>query len=185
MDLHDALLGRRTIHRYARDPLPDAAIDRALAAAILAPNHRLTFPWRFTRVGRATREPIAALACRLKAKPDQPCAGELAEKVRGKILNPAELVVVSLVREPIPEIAREDYASAACAIQNLSLSLHAEGVGTKWSSGKVTRHPETYELLRIDAEREEIIGFVWAGIAANEPATPERPPLDDVVRSLP
>ncbi len=185
MDLYDALHNRRTIHRYTRDPLPEGAVDRALAAAILAPNHRLTYPWRFTRVGRETRKPIAELACRLKAKPDAPCTDELAEKVRAKILNPAELIVVSIVRHDDPAIAREDYAAAACAIQNIHLALAGEGVGSKWSSGKVTCHPETYQHLGIDSEREEIIGFVWAGIAENTPKTPERPPLSEFVRSLP
>ncbi|MCA8942952.1 MAG: nitroreductase [Planctomycetes bacterium] len=185
MNLRDALHTRRTIHRYKTDALPEGAIERALAAAIMAPNHRLTWPWRFVRVGRDTRARIADLAVRLKQKPDVAWTDELEAKVRDKILNPAELVVVSIVRHADPSTAREDYAAAACAIQNLTLSLTAEGVGTKWSSGKVTCHAETYELLGIEATEQEIIGFVWAGIAADEPKTPERPPLDGFVRQLP
>ena len=29
-------------------------------------------------------------------------------------------------------VAREDYAACCCAVHNLCLSLHAEGIGTKW-----------------------------------------------------
>ena len=35
------------------------------------------------------------------------------------------------------------------------------------------------------ANREEIVAFVWAGIAEKEPPKPRRPALEDVVRRLP
>ena len=185
MDLLETLLARRTVHAYQAEDLPEGAVDRALHAAIHAPNHRLTFPWRFVRVGRASRERLADLVVRLKSKPGEDLPPEAIAKARAKILNPAELIVVSIVRHDDPLVAREDYAAAACAIQNIHLALWAEGIGSKWSSGKPTRHAETYEMFGVDPEREEIIGFVWAGIAAKVPPTPERPPLGEFVRSLP
>ncbi|MEO0478614.1 MAG: nitroreductase family protein [Planctomycetota bacterium] len=186
MQLRETMLGRRTVHAYTPDPLPEGAIDRALEAAIHAPNHRLTWPWRFTRVGRETRVSIAERALALKAaKNGGALPKEVEERSRAKILNPAELVVVSLVRCEDPFVAREDYASASCAIQNLTLSLWAEGVATKWSSGGLTTKPETYQDLQIDPEEQEIIGFLWCGIAAKVPPKPERPSLDSLVRELP
>lgn len=185
MDLHETLLARRTIHAYTTDPLPEGAVERALEAAVHAPNHRLTFPWRFVRVGRQTREALAELVVRLKSKPGEELPAEAIDKARAKVLNPAELLVVSIRRHEDPQTAREDYASAACAIQNLHLALWAEGVGSKWSSGKPTRHPEAYAIFGIDPEVEEIVGFVWAGIAAKVPPKPERPPLDELVRRMP
>jgi hypothetical protein len=29
----------------------------------------------------------------------------------------------------------EDYAAVCCAVHNMTLSLHAHGVGSKWSTG--------------------------------------------------
>ncbi len=185
MDLHETILARRTVHAYTTDPLPAGAMERALDAAIHAPNHRLTFPWRFVRVGRQTREALADLVVRLKSPPGETLPPEAIDKARAKVLNPAELLVVSIRRHEDPQTAREDYASAACAIQNVHLALWAEGVASKWSSGKPTRHPETYAMFGIDHEREEIVGFVWAGIAAKVPPKPERPPLGELVRALP
>ena len=49
----------------------------------------------------------------------------------------------------------------------------------------VTTAPATYAALGIDPEVEEIVGFVWAGIAAKVPPKPERPPLDELVRRMP
>ena len=63
------------------------------------------------------------------------------------------------------------------------LSLHAQGIGTKWSTGGVTKHPDTYALLGVDAEQERIVGFLWAGYAATVPA-PEKPALAPLVTRL-
>jgi nitroreductase len=185
MDLHEAIRSRRTIHSYRAEPLPEGSVERALAAAILAPNHRLTFPWRFTRVGTGTRAQIAELAVRLQTDKQGTLPAEVVQKIRSKILDPAELIVVTIVRHDDPFTAREDYAAAACAIQNIHLALWAEGIGSKWSTGGPTRHEDGYRILGIDRNVEEIIGFIWAGLPAKVPPCPERPPLDNFVRILP
>ncbi len=179
------LTGRRTVHAYTRDPVPDAIIELSLAAAILAPNHRLTAPWRFVRGGRETRGRLAEIAVRLKGKPGAAPDAKTADGIRQKLLDPHELIVVSIVRAADPAVAREDYASAACAIQNLQLALWAHEVASKWSTGKLTQDPETHATLGIDAAQQEIIGFVHVGIADVVPPTPPRPALASLVRKLP
>ena len=185
MDLHRALRERRTVHSYSRDPVAEDVIERALSAAIHAPNHRLTMPWRFLRVGRETRAALADLAVRLSIAKKGPMTPEIEAKVRSKILDPHELIVVSVVRSDDAQTAREDLAAAACAIQNLSLSLFADGVGSKWSTGEPSRVDEGYALLGIDRAREDIVGFVWVGVPKRVPQIPPRPPLSDLVRRLP
>ena len=50
--VQSVLLGRRTVHNFATGPaVPDAVFRRAMSAAIAAPNHGLTEPWRFRRLG--------------------------------------------------------------------------------------------------------------------------------------
>jgi nitroreductase len=39
-------------------------------------------------------------------------------------------------------MAREDFAACCCAVQNICLSLHAQGIGTKWTTGPVNFHPQ-------------------------------------------
>ena len=58
--LHELLCARRTIHQYRECPLPEGALERAIEAAVTAPNHRLTEPWRFVRTGLATRRGLAS-----------------------------------------------------------------------------------------------------------------------------
>lgn len=184
MDTQEAILTRRTIHCYVPGPLSEDALQAALAAAHAAPNHKLTVPWRFTVVGAETRARLAEVGVAVKSAKRELNA-EAQAKVRAKITDPSGCLVVSQVLHQDPFVRNEDYAAVACAIQNLMLSLHANGLGSKWSSGGVTRAPETYALLGIDAARERIVGFVWVGTPAKVP-DPGRPlSLEQVVRRLP
>ncbi|MCB9529642.1 MAG: nitroreductase [Myxococcales bacterium] len=184
MDVYAAIHGRRTVHRYRDEPVADEVMARLLGAAHMAPNHKLTWPWRFTRVGaRTRREVLYPLGVRLKAKGREP-SERLWEVMREKLVVPAELVVVSVRRSDDAVRAREDYAAAACAIQNLLLAATAEGLGAKWSSGALTQHAETYAALGLDAAAEEIVGFIWVGVADEVP-TIKRPPIEAHVRVVP
>ncbi|HTM46498.1 MAG TPA: nitroreductase family protein, partial [Polyangiaceae bacterium] len=105
---------------------------------------------------------------------------------RDKMINPAVLIVVSQVKNSNPDVAREDYAAIACAIQNIMLSLHAEGVGSKWSTGAVIRDERTYTHLGIDHASEEIVAFLWVGVPAKSPIKVVRKrTLGELVRYLP
>jgi nitroreductase len=163
--VQQALNARTTVHEYKPGSVPEGSIERALEAALAAPNHRMTEPWRFVSIGPQTRQQLSEVAVRLKvAKLGD--SEELRQVVRAKFLNPAHLMVVSQVCEHDPVIAREDYAAIACAIQNFMLSLHSEGVGSKWSTSKVIQQPETYRLLEIDPQVGEIVAFIWVGAPA-------------------
>lgn len=180
MNVHAAIHERRTIHSYRPGHIEDGVLERALEAAHQAPCHKRTFPWRFVVVGPKTREEMADIAVSLKSA-GKTLPSEKVTAVQKKILDPAALVVVTQVRCEDEFRAREDYAACACAIQNMSLSLTADGVGSKWSTGGLTRDQGTYDLLGIDGSVDEIIGFIWVGIPAEIPVV-KRPELASVVR---
>ena len=181
--VHDTIQSRRTIHDYLPEPVPEAAITRALECAHAAPCHKATWPWRFVRVGPEAREKLLALNTRLKSAK---CALSEAQeaRLRAKMLHPHALVAVTQVLADDPFRQTEDYAATACAIQNLCLSLADEGIGTKWSTGAVTRHPETLALLGIDPAVERSVGWVWIGRPAREHPAPRRPPVSHHIRSV-
>ncbi|MEZ4317534.1 MAG: nitroreductase [Myxococcota bacterium] len=181
--VHDTIHARRTVHDYADAPVPEAVVTRALEAAHAAPCHKLTWPWRFTTVGPAAREDLYALNLRLKSA-KVPLDARQAGRLREKMANPAVLIVVSQVLSDDPARRTEDYAATACAIQNLCLSLAADGFGSKWGTGGIIRHPETYARLAIDPAVEEIVGFLWIGVPARPHPAPLRPPLSSVTRSV-
>ena len=182
MDLHTALMTRRTIQRFRPGHLPDAVLDRALAAAQLAPNHKLTCPWRFLLPGPVTREVLYRVGLRLKAAKKGHHPG-LEEAVRQDMLVPDRLIVVVQRMSDEAPRALEDYAACACAVQNLQLSLHADGFGTKWGTGGTLRDPEALAALGVDAATERVVAFVWAGVPDVVPHPAPRP--DDRVVRLP
>lgn len=186
MELHDALTSRRTIQRFRAGAIADATLERALAAAVYAPNHKATWPFRFVIAGPVAREAVFRVSLRLKAAkrggaPD----AELEARMRADLLLPDRLVAVVQVVSPDPNRAEEDYAACACATYALMLALHADGAGTKWGTGGATRAPETLAALGVDPATERIVGFVWIGVPEVVPQTPRRPPLDTLVRRAP
>jgi nitroreductase len=185
MELDEAILTRRTVHKYRPGPVPSDVIERAFRAAHAAPNHKLTFPWRFTVVGPKARAALGALAAEVKAqKHGGPVTEEGKLAASQTFLTPGLLIAIGCVRSQDPARAREDYAAVACATQNLMLSFWASGFGSKWGTGAVTRHPKAYEILAIDAEKEEIVGFLYAGVPETVPTPPSRPAARDFVREV-
>jgi nitroreductase len=170
---------RRTIGAFKPDSVPIATVQRAIEAATWAPNHRKTEPWRFYSLGPTSQQAIINLLIEtLTAAKGAEAATAKANKWRGV---PGWLVVTS--RVPAAEVTgrerlvqtQEDYASVCCAIQNFSLVMSAQGLGTKWSTGDVTSHPEFLPRLGIDPQQETFVGLIWYGYPAVVPQQTRRP----------
>lgn len=183
LDTHHALLTRRTVAQFHTDPLPEAVLERALQAAHHAPNHRLTWPWRFLVLGPTTRAALADIAVRLK-EVGGPLPPEVRESVRRSLLDPGALVFVARSVSADAVRTREDAAAVACAIQNLQLSLHADGFGCKWGTGALVFAPDTGALLGLDPTREAPEALLYLGRPKTLPNV-VRPPFTDFVRRLP
>ena len=184
MNTHEAIRTRRTAHRWLSTPVPEDVIQRGLEAAHYAPCHRLTWPWRFTLPGPNAREALLDVGVRLKAaKKGVEVTDAYRQTLVPKLRHPA-LVVASQVLADDAFTREEDYAASSCAIQNLCLSVHADGYYSKWSTGGLTRHADTYQILGIDEKVERIIGFIWIGVPSRTPNAPPRPDLSEHIRRL-
>lgn len=184
----DAILSRRTVHQFDPDPVEEDVFRTAIAAAIAAPNHRMTEPWRFIRLGENTIRQIAALnASRSTTATTNP---EIVREQRERWERiPGWCVVTSARCDADPVLDRENYAATCCAVHNFCLAMHAEGVGTKWTTGPVTRMREFLDLCGIDPEREDVVGCLWYGFAKGGLEHLEAPrrkkDVDDVLSYLP
>jgi nitroreductase len=189
MNVWDAITQRRTVQKYRKSEIPRDTLHRALEAALTAPNHKHTYPWHFVVVGQETRRELMELVLANKlsklTNPDDEARAKVAANVEAKMMNPAALVVFVQKLCDDDFRCKEDYASVACAIQNFSIALTAEGYGSKWGSGAVTRSPKTYKLLGLDPETHEISGFVFVGHSSVAFSERRRPALSDVLRELP
>ena len=180
MEIADVFKKRRTLHIFSKKCVPSEVIERSIVAANQAPCHRRTFPWRFTSIGIKKRELLFELQLTLKFG-DKTIDDTSLKKISDKMLNPSHLLIATQVCTDNQVQKLEDYAACACAIQNLSLSLVADNVGCKWSTGKITKHPNTYQIAQINPSEEEIIGFIWIGYG-NEPPLINRPLISTIFR---
>lgn len=169
------LRARRTVHDFLATPVPDSVLASALELACWVPNHRLTEPWRFHVLSRTVGLELAHLNASLV----RTSKGEAAAAAKLKRWSEVPgWLVITCQRSDDTLRQREDYAACCCAAHNLSLALWAQGVGLKWTTGAVTRHPDFYALIGVEAALEEAIGLFWYGYPATIPRQTRRPVAD-------
>ena len=194
--VHQALRSRRTTHNFQRgQPVGEDILRRAVEAATMAPNHKLTEPWLFRRLGRQSIEAIATLNAAAIADPDKAKAKAARwaaienwlvaasdDVLKSDAVALRRLVVTSRITPDDELLTLEDYAATCCAVQNLQLSFAADGVGTKWTSGDIQRTPEFEKIVGVDAQRERVVGVVWYGFADGDAKPAKRKlSVDDVL----
>lgn len=177
MKASDAIRGRRSIRKFTDRVITRDEIEQMLAAAALAPNHRMTQPWRFRVLGPEARRAYGlALGERKARKVEDANAAQLVrDKVAGEHAGLPAMIVVAMVQDANPEIREEDYASVMMAIQNLSLVATELGLGTHIKSGAVMEDPAARAAAGI-ADDERIVAVVNIGEPADVPEPKERAP---------
>ncbi len=173
---------RRTIHEFVPDALPDEdLIDKALELATWAPNHYLSQPWRFYKVGPETKEAL----CQYLYDTVAADKGESVAKIKATRWRaiPGWLLVTS-ARNDNPIRQQEDYAACCAGMQNALLYLASAQVGTKWSTPSILQDAAVYDLVGIDAAAEQFVGIFWYGYP-KEILVTKRKQLSDVLTRLP
>lgn len=182
MDLTQLITSRRTIHDFIPDKVPDTAIIKeSIATACWAPNHHLSEPWRFYLLGLETVNSI----CELNKEMLLETKGlQAAQRKYKRWLEIPGWILVTCQKSNDELLFQEDYAACCCVIQNLMLSLWEKGIGTKWSTGPVTREDRFYDLVWVNKDLEKVVGLIWYGYPADIPQT-TRKPIQQVVTELP
>ena len=180
-ELEEVIRGRRTVNLYLQTPVPRALVREAIDAATWAPNHHVTEPWHFYLLGQETIERCLDLCFELvRARKSE----EAARFKREQWSEKPGWLVVTCRRSEDELLQREDYAACAAAIQNFMLYLWKAGVGSKWTSGEITRDKRFFDILGMDADTEFVVGLLWFGYPKLTP-TQKRKGLDDVLSQLP
>lgn len=174
MEALDTIRGRRSIREFTDRVIAREEIEHLLEAAVHAPNHRMTQPWRFYVLGPEARRAYgAALGARKAKRVEDPDAARVVrEKVADRHASLPAMLAVTVVLDDNPEIREEDFAAAYMAIQNLSLAAHALGLGTHIKTGAVMDDPRSRETVGV-VEGERIIATIEVGEPA---AMPEAKP---------
>ena len=181
-----AIESRRSIKEFTDRPVTRDEIERLLQAAVKAPNHRLTQPWRFYVLGPEARRAYGAALGARKAKrvEDPEAARQVVEKVEKSHVALPAMLVVAMAVDDNPEIREEDYAATFMAIQNLSLAAVDLGLGTHLKTGAVMDDPRARAAVGVP-DGERIVAVVEVGEPARAPDPKERKPASELTTWLP
>lgn len=169
----------RVIHRRTsgmtidrEKPVDRSVIERVVAAAQAAPNHRKTRPLRVAVLqGDARLAFGAAVADVMEANGED---ANKVEKARGKYGRaPAVLAVASARGETGLETSENGYAVAA-GIQNMLLMIEAFGLTALWSSPVKGAEAEMNAFCGFP-EDATMIGLVYLGHGTRETPPRDRP----------
>ena len=177
----EVLRSRRTINLYLQTPVPQRVLRDAIEAATWAPNHHLTEPWRFYLLGPQTIAACVDLCREIVAVKKGDKAAEF--KAQSWAQKPGWLVVTCEHSEDAL-LQQENYAACSAAVQSLMLYLWNSGIGSKWTTGEITRDPRFARIIGFDPEKAFVVGLIWYGYAKVTP-TQSRKPISQVLRELP
>jgi len=191
MTLDAALAGRRSVRQFRPRPVEPALVEKAIAAACLAPAPHHSRPWRFVILSPDAR---AALTDAMGERWRQDLARDrvpearirrLLDRSRARLAAAPVLILAGVggaAQRPWPDQRRQQaeelmfVQSLGAAIQSLMLAAHARGLGSYWLSAPLFC-PEAVRLaldLSPDFQPQALIalGYPKEGLRL-----PPRPPL--------
>lgn len=177
----EVLRGRRTINLFLQTPVPDALVKEAIEVAMWAPNHHVSEPWKFYRLGHESIARALDLIQDIVTAKKGAKAGEF--KAKNWSEKPGWLVV-SCRKSADSLMQKEDYAACCAATQNFLLYLWKAGVGSKWTTGDITLDPRFFDIVGMNSDEEFVVSLIWYGYPKLTP-TQARKSLDDILIERP
>lgn len=164
MPIPDIIERRRSIKKFTDRVVTREEIETLLDSAVLAPNHRLTKPWRFSVLGPESRYAYGLALGERKARklPDPEAARTLRETVAAEHRALPCMIAVAMVQSDNAEQREEDYAATMMAVQNIALTAVALGLGTHIKTGGVMDDAAARAAAGV-GENERVVAIVNVG----------------------
>jgi nitroreductase len=163
----EVVRGRRSIGKVKDEPIARELVESLIEAAVWAPNHYGTEPWRFvvmTGQGRRTLgQAYADIAAEsLSDVPEEELAQRLEKEVAKAFRAPVVIAAICVPSDSPRVIVAEELAAAHAAVQNLLLAAHANGLGAIWRTGEPAYHPVMKRALGLGGS-EQVVGLIYIG----------------------
>jgi nitroreductase len=186
MRVSEAIHHRRSIKRFTDRPISRDEVETVLAAAALAPNHRLTQPWRFYVLGPEARHAYGLALGDRKARKltDPAAAAALREAVAAEHRALPCMIAIAVVTHDDPEIREEDYAAVMMGVQNLALAAVELGLGTHIKTGAVMSDAAARAAVGVP-EGQRIVAVVNLGEPGDVPPVKSRRPSLELTTWVP
>jgi len=181
METYDALMTRRSVPKTTEQVPDRATIQKLLDAAVRAPCHHLTQPWRFVVLTGDALDEFGDAWARGDER-----AGRGPKLSRAKAKRAP--VIIAVIEKPHLDnrkvIEREEHYATGAAIQNILLAAHDMGLGAMIRTGPAAELEEVREYLEV-SEDELIAALIYVGYPP--PGDAERPmsrrtPAEDLTR---
>ncbi|HJO34009.1 MAG TPA: nitroreductase family protein [Anaerolineales bacterium] len=196
-DLLPVIQQRRSVRRYATEPVQNELLETLLQAAVWAPSAHNRQPWRFAVLQSDAQKECLADAMGDRFRADRLAAGDPPEAVAQdmersrQVLTQAPALLLCCMsmadmdRYPDARRAQAERTmaiqSVALAAQNLLLVAHAAGLGACWRCAPLFCPDTVRETLQLPADWEPQ-AIISIGYAAEAGRPPERRPLTEVVQ---
>ncbi len=177
MDFFEVIEARRSVRSFRDKPVPRESIERMLAAAGRAPSAMNERPWRFYVTTGDTRlrlgEVIAQSTTYLSEYFETLGPEEYEKAARWySELGHAPVVIVCTMPIADEELTRLNrHLSIGAAVENMSLTATAEGLGTCIVTSSFWVRDELAELLEVPDDCL-IVAIMAVGYAENDQAEP-------------
>lgn len=179
MNAWEAITRRTSVRAFRPDPVSQETVQRLLDAAVRAPNHKLTEPWRFVVVAGDALRRYAEIRRTHRAErfadPSAPeAAAAIAKTYREHLETPRFVFVLQALTDDAVR-REEDYASVMMAAQSLMVAAVAEGLGTYLRTGGIMERPEVRALVGA-TPAQRIVAIVSLGYPSEDSAPRRRTP---------
>jgi len=170
LDLHEAIMGRRSVRAFKPDPIPESDIKKILTAAIWAPSAGNLQSWEFILIKDEERK---------KALSEASYGQEHVYK--------APLVIAACANKKRSSSRYGTRGSelyciqdTAAAIQNMLLMAYSLGYGTCWVGA--FDENKVYKILKCP-KHVRPVALIPIGKPDEHPSPPARMPLEKVVHN--
>lgn len=186
-EITQLIRSRRSVYppQYSGEVIKKEIIEEMLENANWAPTHKLSEPWRFSVFTGNGLKKLASFMAELykEVATEKGSFDENKYQMLGtKPLKASHIISIGMNRdekERLPEI--EEIEAVACAVQNMSLTAAAYGIGSYWGSGGITYFEKAKPFFEL-GPADKLLGFLYLGIPKVESPVGKRRPIAEKVR---